>query len=58
MRTPPPRPSRPAARPAPQSARRQEKPQSKSWVFWLVGFIVLVNFILPVLFAIFESIFG
>ena len=40
-----------------KSARRQEKPQSKSWVFWLVGFIVLVNFILPVLFAIFESLF-
>lgn len=60
-RTPPPPPPRPAARPAtrsaPQSARRQEKPQSKSWVFWLVGFIVLVNFILPVLFAIFESLF-
>jgi len=55
---PPAREAAPAARPAPQSARRQEKQQSKSWVFWLVGLIVLVNFILPVLFAIFESIFG
>ena len=50
----PPRP----ARGSPGAARRQEKPQSRSWVFWLVGFIVLVNFILPVLFAVFESIFG
>ena len=62
----PPAAKRPASRTAPprtgpqngrQSAGRQGSSQSKSWVFWLIGFIVLVNFILPVLLAIFESLF-
>ena len=59
---PPAAPRRPVPRTGPQnsrqSAQRKGTAQNKGWVFWLVGFIVLVNFILPVLFAIFESIFG
>lgn len=61
---PPPRQAAPQPRPAPRSGsspqrgKQQGSAQGKGWVFWLVGFIVLVNFILPVLFAFFESLFG